>query len=108
MKTATTDSQPDQIPLQNAALSLLSECVEETGKPQKEVASDLGLAPNKFNDLLKGRRPITPEIAARLGDYFGNSAEYWLRLQLKAQMRQAERDLGIRILRDIPVVGSAK
>ena len=34
----------------------------------------------RINHLVKGRRPLTAELALRLGRYFGQSPRYWINL----------------------------
>ncbi len=37
----------------------------------------------RVNDLVNGRRGITPSTALRLAKYFGNSPAFWMNLQLR-------------------------
>jgi antitoxin HigA-1 len=43
------------------------------------------------------------ETALRLGRYFGNSAEFWMRLQAGYDLAVAERDMGERVMRAVEV-----
>jgi addiction module HigA family antidote len=44
------------------------------------------------NELVNGRRGITPATALRLAKYFGTTAAFWMNLQLRWDLYRAERD----------------
>jgi addiction module HigA family antidote len=50
----------------------------------------------RINELVNGRRGITPIMALRLAKYFGMSADFWIHLQLRwaAEDKELEYDLG--------------
>lgn len=43
--------------------------------------STIHISPQLINDILASRRLLTPEHCLKLGRYFGNEPEYWMRLQ---------------------------
>jgi antitoxin HigA-1 len=45
------------------------------------LSVDLGVSAPTVNDIVRERRGITPEMAARLARYFGTSEQFWLNLQ---------------------------
>ena len=45
------------------------------------LSVDLGVSAPTVNDIVREKRGITPEMAARLARYFGNSEQFWLNLQ---------------------------
>jgi addiction module HigA family antidote len=45
------------------------------------LATALGVSRQSVNELLRGRRALSPEMALRLSRLFGNSAEFWLNAQ---------------------------
>jgi len=45
------------------------------------LAVDLRVSPPTVNDIVREKRGITPEMAARLARYFGTSEQFWLNLQ---------------------------
>jgi addiction module HigA family antidote len=51
------------------------------GLSANRLALDIGAPSGRITDILSGRRSITANTAARLGRYFGNSAQFWLDLQ---------------------------
>lgn len=60
---------------------LLQEFLEPLGLSQAELARTLKIPLNRVNELVRGKRGITPETALLLAGYFKNSAEFWMNLQ---------------------------
>ena len=56
---------------------------------QTELASALGVSRRRVNELIRGRRAITPDTAVRLATFFGNDATFWMHLQVAWDMRAA-------------------
>ncbi|MCF8357602.1 MAG: HigA family addiction module antidote protein [Prolixibacteraceae bacterium] len=48
---------------------------------QKELAIQLGLKPSFLNEVIKGKRPITADLAILLEKALGISADYWMKFQ---------------------------
>ena len=48
---------------------------------QKELASLMSMPTSVLNDIIKGRRAVTPEVAVLLQEILGIDASYWLSLQ---------------------------
>jgi addiction module HigA family antidote len=61
---------------------LLEEFLRPLGMSQVDFAARLGVSFPRLNEIIKGRRAVTPDTALRLGRVFGMSAEFWLGLQL--------------------------
>jgi antitoxin HigA-1 len=57
---------------------LLHDFVEPYGVTQTEVAQRLGISYPRLNEIIKGKRGITPDTALRLERLFGASAAFWL------------------------------
>lgn len=60
---------------------LLKEFLEPMELTQAELAKAIGVSQNRVNELVRGKRGMTPETAWLLAAYFGNSAEFWMNLQ---------------------------
>lgn len=45
------------------------------------LAEAAGVSRQSINELLRGRRAVSPEMALRLSRLFGNSAEFWMNAQ---------------------------
>jgi len=54
------------------------------------LAAALGVSRQTVNELLRGRRAVSPEMALRLSRLFGNSPEFWLNLQRSVDLWDAE------------------
>ena len=52
------------------------------GITQKELAEHIGVSFVRINELVNGKRGMTPDTALRLEQVFGLEAEVWLHLQL--------------------------
>ena len=48
---------------------------------QTELASRLGVSFPRLNEIIRGKRGVTPDTALRLERVLGMSAEFWLGLQ---------------------------
>ena len=60
---------------------------------QTELAGALGVSRRRVNELVNGRRAITPDTAVRLALYFGNDAMFWMHLQVAWDMHVALREM---------------
>ena len=50
---------------------------------QKELADSIRVPYQRINEIISGKRGVTPSTALRLAKYFGMSADFWLNLQIK-------------------------
>ena len=62
---------------------LPKEFLEPLGLTQRELAERLHVPYQRVNELVKGKRGMTPSTALRLAKFFGNSPDFWLNLQLR-------------------------
>ncbi len=60
---------------------LLREFLEPIGMSQAELARRLNIPPNRVNELIKGKRGITPNTAFRLAEFFDTAPQFWMNLQ---------------------------
>jgi addiction module HigA family antidote len=56
---------------------------------QTELAAALGISRRRVNEMIRGRRAITPDTAWRLARYFGTDPMFWMQLQLAWDLRAA-------------------
>ncbi len=68
----------------------LRETLDELGLTQAAFASALGISPMRVSHLLKGDRPVTAELALRLGRALGQTPQYWLNLQTAYDLKVAQ------------------
>ena len=72
-----------------------------SGITSDELADALGVPPLRVEDILEGRCPIDPEMALRLGRYFGNEPTYWLDLQARYDLALEQQAKGDKIERTV-------
>ena len=71
---------------------VLCECIEPLGLTITDVAQALGVTRTTLSELVNGKRGISPEMAIRLSQVFGGSAQSWVTQQ--AQYELAQTPLG--------------
>ena len=71
----------------------LRETLDELGLTQAAFADALGVSPMRVSHLLKGQRPVTAELALRLGRALGQTPQYWLNLQTTYDLKIAQADM---------------
>ncbi|MFO1414130.1 MAG: HigA family addiction module antitoxin, partial [Burkholderiales bacterium] len=59
---------------------------------QTELAQALGISRRRVNELINGKRGITPDTAVRLALFFGNEPMFWMHLQVAWDMHLALRE----------------
>ena len=60
---------------------LRDEFLTPLGLSVSQLAQEMKVADSQLNDIVLGRCAITPDIAQRLGGYFGTTPEFWINLQ---------------------------
>lgn len=60
---------------------LLKEYLEPMGLTQKELADHLAIPIQRVNEIVKGKRGVSPDTAWLLSEAFDTSPEFWLNLQ---------------------------
>jgi addiction module HigA family antidote len=73
---------------------LLRDVIPATGKTKAEIAALLGISRQHLYDIVSRRKPVSPNVAVRLGKMFGDGAGVWVRMQGAYDTWQAERELG--------------
>ena len=71
---------------------LLEEFLNPMGLTQRELANAIRVPYQRVNDLVNGRRGMTPNTALRLARYFGNSPAFWMNLQLRRDLYFAQQE----------------
>lgn len=76
---------------------LLKDFLEPLEISQTELAQAIHVPYQRINELVNGKRGITPSTALRLAKFLGNSAEFWLNLQQNWELyhvfQEEEEDL---------------
>ena len=73
---------PKKRPPTHPGEMLLEEFLKPLGLTQSEFAVRLGVSYPRLNEIVKGRRSVTPDTALRLARVLGMPADFWLGLQL--------------------------
>jgi len=86
----------------------LKELLDELELSQYRLAKDINVPAMRINYIVNEKRPVTAELALRLGRYFGQSPRYWLNLQSRYDMDIAEDTLSGQVARQVrPLVIAA-
>lgn len=80
---------------------LLHEFLEELGITSYALAKSVGVPTNRITGIVNGDRAISADTALRLARFFGNSAEFWMNLQMHYDLEIANRRSGRQIKRDV-------
>lgn len=80
---------------------LLEEFLKPLGLSQNRLARLIGVPPRRINEIVLGKRAVSPDTALRLARYFGTSEEFWLGLQMDFDLEEARHAAGDRIKREI-------
>jgi addiction module HigA family antidote len=70
---------------------LLLEFLEPMGISQRQLADRICVPYQRVNELVNGKRGVTPSTALRLAKFFGMSPDFWLNLQLRWDLFHAQR-----------------
>lgn len=73
---------------------LLEEFLVPLGLTQRDLADAIRVPYQRINELVNGRRGVTPGTALRLAKFFGTSAGFWMKLQLRWDLYHALRTEG--------------
>jgi len=68
---------------------LLQDFIKPSGLTQAKVAKILKISTNRLNELVRGRRGVTPDTAWKLSALFDTSPEFWMNLQTAHDLTKA-------------------
>jgi addiction module HigA family antidote len=71
---------------------LLEEFLNPMGITQRELADNIHVPYQRVNEIVNGRRGVTPGTALRLAKFFNMSADFWMNLQLRWDLYFAQQD----------------
>ncbi|MCB9140352.1 MAG: HigA family addiction module antidote protein [Caldilineaceae bacterium] len=69
---------------------LQEEFLQPMGLTQRELAAAIHVPYQRVNEIVNGKRGVTPSTALRLGKFFGMTAAFWLNLQLRWDLYHAQ------------------
>jgi addiction module HigA family antidote len=71
---------------------LLVEFLNPMSLTQRELADAIHVPYQRVNDIINGRRSVTPSTALRLAKFFNMSPDFWMNLQLRWDMYYAQQE----------------
>ena len=86
---------------------LLEEFLEPMGISQYRLAKEIHVSPRRINEIIHGKRGISPDTALRLSRFFGTSERFWINLQARYDIEMAKRKIGTHLQADIRPLKSA-
>ena len=72
----------------------LAELLAELAISQAGLARAIGVSPMRVSHIIKCKRPVTADMALRLGRRFRQSPQYWLNLQARYDLELALAEMG--------------
>ena len=87
----STRRRPRHRPPTHPGPMLLEEFLRPHGISQSAFAIRLGISFPRLNEIIRGKRPVTPDTALRLERVLGMPADFWLGLQLDWDLWHAMR-----------------
>ncbi len=86
---------------------LLEEFLQPLGISQYRLAKDIGVPPRRINEIVHGKRAISPDTALRLSRYFGLSERFWINLQTRYDLEMEKDRLQDRLEREVRIYAMA-
>jgi len=85
--------------------------MEEFLKPmeisQYRLAKNISVPARRINEIVQGKRSITPDTALRLSKYFGLSERFWVNLQARYDLEVEKDKLKDRLNKEVHVYATA-
>jgi len=70
---------------------LIGDNLEQLGISITKAATGLGITRQQLHNLIAGRSGITPEMAVKLEQALGSTADTWLRMQMNYDLAQVRK-----------------
>ena len=71
---------------------LLEEYLKPMRISQNAMSRAIGVSPRAINEIVHGRRSITPAMSIRFGAFFGQSDKFWHGIQVECDFRRIAKD----------------
>ncbi|MEZ4732553.1 MAG: HigA family addiction module antitoxin [Caldilineaceae bacterium] len=82
---------------------LLTEFLEPLQLSQYALAKAIGVPARRINEIVLGKRSITPDTALRLSRYLGLSERFWMNLQTRYDLEIAKDRLADRLEQEVSI-----
>ena len=86
---------------------LMEEFLKPMGISQYKIAKDISVPARRINEIVQGKRSITPDTALRLSRYFGLSERFWINLQARYDLEIEKDKLDDRLNKEVHVYAAA-
>jgi antitoxin HigA-1 len=86
---------------------LLEEFLKPMELSQYRLAKDISVPARRINEIVHGKRSISPDTALRLSRYFGMSERFWLNLQTRYDLEVEKDRLEGRLEEEVRVYAAA-
>ena len=86
---------------------LMEEFLKPMSISQYRLAKDINVPARRINEIVQGKRSITPDTALRLSRFFGLSERFWINLQARYDLEIEKDRLKSRLDTEVHVYTSA-
>jgi addiction module HigA family antidote len=86
----------------------LEEFLEPMGISQYRLAKDINMPSRRINEIVLGKRAITPDTALRLSLYFGLSERFWINLQTRYDIEVEKDKLQDRLKNEVHIYAQSQ
>jgi len=80
----------DRVPT-HPGVMLREEFLDPLGITQRDLSNGILVPYQRVNEIINQKRGITPDTALRLAKFFGNTPGFWMNLQLRFDLYQAQK-----------------
>ena len=70
---------------------LLEEFLVPMSLSQRDLANAIHVPYQRINEIINGKRGITPSTALRFAKFFGMTEDFWMNIQLRWDLYQARK-----------------
>jgi len=86
---------------------LLEEFLKPLGNSQYRLAHEISVPPRRINEIVHGKRAVSPDTALRLSRYFGLSEQFWINLQSRFDLESEKDKLAGRLESEVRILQAA-
>ena len=77
------------------------------GISQYRLAKNISVSARRINEIVHGKRAVSPDTALRLSRYFGLSERFWINLQARYDLEMEKDRLKDRLEKEVRVYTAA-
>ena len=95
--------QEERLPPIHPGEVLMEEFLAPLGISQYRLAKEISVPARRINEIVLGKRTISPDTALRLSRYFGLSERFWMNLQTRYDLEREKDRLQDRLEKEVLV-----